>query len=49
MPIKILVIGDVSNIFATLRKFTNTQIHIINFPKDGPGIFTYSDNFKLFF
>jgi hypothetical protein len=48
MPIKILVIGDIGNIFSTLKKFTNTQIHIVNFPKDGPGIFTYSEDYELF-
>ena len=48
MANKILVIGDVANVFASLRKFTKTEIHIINFPKSGPGNFTYSNDYELF-
>ena len=46
MLLKILVIGDVANYFKTVSKYVkNSKIHIINFPKDGPGLFTYDENF----
>ena len=49
MVLKILVIGDVANYFKTVSKYVkNSKIHIINFPKDGPGIFTYDENYDLF-
>jgi len=48
MTINVLAIGDVGNLLATLRKFTKTKIHIINFPKDDAGIFTYDANYELF-
>ena len=44
MVINVLAIGDTGNIMSTMKKFTkNTQIHLINFPKDGAGTFTYDD------
>ena len=48
MTINVLAIGDVGNILSTLRKFTETKIHIINSPKDDAGIFTYDGNYELF-
>ena len=46
---RILVIGDVGNYFKTVSKYVkNSKIHIINFPKDGAGVFTYGDNYELF-
>ena len=49
MVLKILVIGDVANYFKTVSKYVkNSKIHIINFPKDGAGIFTYDENYDLF-
>lgn len=49
MVLKILAIGDVGNYIKTLSKFTKkSKIHIINFPKDGAGIYTYDENYELF-
>tara|TARA_B100001123_G_C15168563_1_gene970417 strand:+ start:56 stop:1249 length:1194 start_codon:yes stop_codon:yes gene_type:complete len=49
LVLKILVIGDVANYFKTVSKYVkNSKIHIINFPKDGAGIFTYDENYDLF-
>ena len=46
---RILVIGDVGNYFKTVSKYVkNSKIHIINFPKDGAGVFTYDENYELF-
>ena len=45
----ILVIADVGNYFKTVSKYVkNSKIHIINFPKDGAGIYTYDENYELF-
>ena len=45
----ILVISDVGNYFKTVSKYVkNSKIHIINFPKDGAGIYTYDENYELF-
>ena len=44
MVINVLAIGDTGNIISTMKKFTkNIHIHLINFPKDGAGSFTYDD------
>ena len=44
-----LLIGDVGNYFQTVSKFVKkSKIHIINFPKDGAGIYTYDENYELF-
>ena len=49
MVFNILVIGDVGNYFKTVSKYVkNSKIHIINFPKDGAGIYTYDENYELF-
>ena len=49
MVLKILAIGDVGNYIKTLSKFTKkSKIHIINYPKDGAGVFTYDENVELF-
>jgi glycosyltransferase involved in cell wall biosynthesis len=36
MVLKILAIGDLSNNIAMFKKFTKSDIHLINFPWDGP-------------
>ena len=47
--LKVLIICDVGNYFKTVSKYVkNSKIHIINFPKDGAGIYTYSDDYELF-
>ena len=49
MTIRVLAIGDVGNELASIRKFTKKiDIHIINFYKDGAGVFTYADNIETF-
>ncbi len=49
MVLKILVISDVGNYFKTVSKYVKkSKIHIINFPKDGAGVYTYSDGYELF-
>ena len=49
MVLKVLVIGDIGNYFQTIRKYVKkSKIHIINFPKDGFGEFTYDDDYELF-
>ena len=41
MTIKILAIGDISNILRTLNKYLKkSEIHIINFPRENSGEFT---------
>ena len=47
--LNILVIGDVGNVFKTISKYVKkSKIHIINFPKDGAGVYTYDENYELF-
>ena len=49
MVFNILVIADVGNYFKTVSKYVkNSKIHIINFPKDGAGIYTYDESYELF-
>ena len=49
MVIKVLAIGDICNLMVTISKYTKkSEIHLINFPKDGAGIFTYEDGVELF-
>lgn len=48
MPLRVLVIGDIGNIFQTLQKFTKSDIHIINFFKDGAGMYTYEKDIETF-
>ena len=49
MVFNILVIVDVGNYFKTVSKYVkNSKIHIINFPKDGAGVYTYDENYELF-
>ena len=49
LVLDILVIGDIGNYFQTMKKFVKkSKIHIINFPKDGFGEFTYDDDYELF-
>jgi glycosyltransferase involved in cell wall biosynthesis len=45
----VLAIGDIANLMFTLSKYTKkSKIHLINFLKDGAGVFTYADNVELF-
>ena len=47
--IKVLAIGDVGNYLVTISKYVKkSKIHIINFPKDEAGIYTYDENYELF-
>ena len=49
MVIKVLAIGDVANVMKSLSKITKkSKIHIVNFPKDGAGIFIHDDNVDRF-
>ena len=49
MVIKVLAIGDIGNYLVTISKYVKkSKIHIINFVKDGAGIFTYDENYELF-
>tara|TARA_B100001540_G_scaffold314554_1_gene339787 strand:- start:193 stop:1401 length:1209 start_codon:yes stop_codon:yes gene_type:complete len=49
LVLNILVISDVGNYFKTVSKYVkNSKIHIINFPKDGAGVYTYDENYELF-
>src|SRR3989344_6487391 len=49
MTIKVLAIGDIGNILNTIRKYTKkSKIHIVNFYKDGAGVYTYADDIETF-
>ena len=49
MVIKVLAIGDVANVIKSLSKITKkSEIHIVNFPKDGKGIFIHDDDVDRF-
>ena len=48
MTLRVLAIGDIGNILQTLRKYTKAEIHIINFFRDGAGIFTYEKDVETF-
>jgi len=48
MTLKVLVIGDIANIAQTISRYTNSEIHIINFFKDGAGKFTYENDVETF-
>ncbi len=48
MTLRVLAIGDVGNIMSTLQKYTKAEIHIINFFKDGAGVFTYEKDIETF-
>ena len=49
MTIQVLAIGDTGNMMMTLSKYTKkSRIHIINFPRDGAGIYTYLNGYELF-
>ena len=48
MVLKVLCIGDVGNYVKTISNFTKSKIHIINWPKDGAGVFTYDNSYELF-
>ena len=49
MVINVLAIGDVANVMKSLSKITKrSKIHIVNFPKDGKGVFIHDDNVDRF-
>jgi glycosyltransferase involved in cell wall biosynthesis len=49
MVTKVLAIGDVANVMKSLSKIIKkSKIHIVNFPKDGAGIFIHDDNVDRF-
>ena len=49
MVIKVLAIGDVGSIIRTIQKYTKkSEIHLINYPQDGSGVFTAPDDVELF-
>ena len=49
MVVKVLAIGDVGNTIRTLRKFVKkSEIHLINYPKDGSAFFVNLDGVELF-
>jgi glycosyltransferase involved in cell wall biosynthesis len=49
MVINVLAIGDTANVMKSLSKITKkSKIHIVNFPKDGAGIFIHDDNVDRF-
>jgi len=49
MVTKVLAIGDTGNVMKSLSKITKkSKIHIVNFPKDGKGIFIHDDNVDRF-
>ena len=48
MVLRILCIGDVGNIIKTISRFSESDIHIINWPKTDAGIYTYDDEYELF-
>ena len=49
MVIKVLAIGDIGSIVRTIRKYAKkSEIYLINYPQDGSGVFTASDDVELF-
>ena len=49
MVIKVLAIGDVGNTIRTLQKFVKkSEIHLINYPRDGSSFFVDLDGVELF-
>ena len=47
--IKVLAIGDIGNIIRTLQKFVKkSEIHLINYPRDGSAFFVNTDDVELF-
>jgi len=49
MVINVLAIGDVANVMKSLSRITKrSKIHIVNFPKDGTGIFIHDNNVDRF-
>ena len=49
MVINVLAIGDVGNVMKSLSKITKkSKIHIVNFPKDGKGIYIHDDDVDRF-
>jgi glycosyltransferase involved in cell wall biosynthesis len=49
LTIRILAIGDTANNIAVLRKFVKrSTIHLINFPRRGPAVYTYAEDVEFF-
>ena len=48
MVLRILCIGDIANIMKTISRFSESDIHIINWPKTDAGIYTYDDEYEIF-
>jgi len=49
MTIKVLAIGDSANLFFILSKFLKkSNIHVVNFPREGASKYTYSDKIEYF-
>ena len=49
MVINVLAIGDTANVMKSLSKITKkSKIHIVNFPKDGKGIYIHDDDVDRF-
>tara|TARA_B100000029_G_C17592358_1_gene962962 strand:- start:1469 stop:2668 length:1200 start_codon:yes stop_codon:yes gene_type:complete len=48
MTLKVLAIGDVGNIIHTISQYTKSEIHIVNFFKDGAGTYTYEKDVETF-
>ncbi len=49
MVIRVLAIGDVGSIVKTIQKYVKkSEIHLINYPQDGSGVFTAPDDVELF-
>lgn len=49
MVVKVLAIGDVANVMKTISKITKkSKIHIINFPKDGAGVYISDEDVEFF-
>tara|TARA_Y100001949_G_scaffold111028_1_gene93935 strand:- start:1148 stop:2353 length:1206 start_codon:yes stop_codon:yes gene_type:complete len=45
----VLAIGDVGSIVRTIRKYVKkSEIHLINYPKEGTALFTNADDMELF-
>ena len=49
MVIRVLAIGDVGSIIRTIQKYAKkSEIHLINYPQDGSGVFTAPHDVELF-
>ena len=49
MVLRVLAIGDLSNNITMFKKFTKSDIHLINFPWDGPSkVIDIKDDVEFF-